>query len=56
MIRQQQVGWIGVVNNSDYLVTQTARSRELFILLFTFGTLALSSSDTSWRAISPTHC
>ena len=41
MIRQQQVGWIGVVRDSDYLVTQTTRSRELFILLFTFGTLAV---------------
>ncbi|MBE0697882.1 MAG: HAMP domain-containing protein [Anaerolineaceae bacterium] len=41
MIRQQQVGWIGVVRDSDYLVTQTGRSRELFILLFTFGTLAV---------------
>lgn len=41
MIRQQQVGWIGVVRDSDYLVTQTTRSRESFLLLFTFGTLAV---------------
>lgn len=40
-IRQQQVGWIGVIRDSDYLVTQTAQSRNLFILLFTCGTLAI---------------
>jgi two-component system NtrC family sensor kinase len=40
-IRKQQVGWIGVIRDSDYLVTQTAQSRNLFILLFTCGTLAV---------------
>jgi signal transduction histidine kinase len=41
VIRKQQVGWIGVIFDSRYLVTQTGRSRDLFILLFTFGTLAV---------------
>jgi signal transduction histidine kinase len=41
LIRKQQVGWIGVIRDSEYLVTQTGRSRELFILLFTFGTLSV---------------
>lgn len=41
IIRQQQVGWISVVRDSEYMVTQTGRSRELFILLFTAGTLAV---------------
>jgi signal transduction histidine kinase len=40
IIREQPVGWIGVVKNSDYLVNQAATSRNLFILLFTAGTLA----------------
>jgi signal transduction histidine kinase len=39
IIRKQQVGWIGVVKNSDYLVSQATTSRNLFILLFTVGTL-----------------
>lgn len=41
MIRQVQVGWIGVIRDNLYIVTRTARSRNLFVLLFTFGTLAV---------------
>lgn len=41
MIRQVQVGWVGVIRNNMYIVTRTARSRDLFVLLFTFGTLAV---------------
>lgn len=41
MIRQAQVGWVGVIRNNMYIVTRTARSRDLFVLLFTFGTLAM---------------
>jgi signal transduction histidine kinase len=39
IIREQQIGWIGVVKNSDYLVSQATTSRNMFILLFTAGTL-----------------
>jgi signal transduction histidine kinase len=40
VIREQPVGWIGVVKNSDYLSNQALTSRNLFILLFSAGTLA----------------
>jgi two-component system NtrC family sensor kinase len=37
-IRNQRVGWIGVVKNSDYLISQAAQSRNLLIWVFTVGT------------------
>jgi signal transduction histidine kinase len=38
IIRDQTMGWLGVFKNSDYLVSQVARSRDLFILVFSIGT------------------
>ncbi len=37
-IRSQRVGWIGVIKNSDYLISQAAQSRNLLIWVFTVGT------------------
>lgn len=41
MIRGQQIGWIGVIGNSDYLVSPAANSRNLLIALFSIGTAAV---------------
>lgn len=41
IIRQVQVGWIGVIRDNLYIVTQTQRSRNILILWFTFGTLVV---------------
>ncbi len=38
VIRGQQIGWIGVIGNSDYLVSPAANSRNLLIILFGIGT------------------
>ncbi len=53
IIREQVVGWIGVFNNSDYLVSQAAKSRDLYIAVFTFGTiLVIVIGFTLARSIS----
>jgi signal transduction histidine kinase len=41
IIRDQQVGWMGVIKNADYLVSETARSRDLLIFLFSIATIAV---------------
>jgi signal transduction histidine kinase len=38
IVRKQQIGWVGVIKTSDYLVSPAAQSRQLLIFLFAFGT------------------
>lgn len=40
-IRNEPVGRMGVIRNSDYLVNQAQTTRNLFAILFTAGTLAV---------------
>lgn len=37
IIRGQQVGWVGVVKNSEYLVSPAAQSRQMLFILFAVG-------------------
>jgi signal transduction histidine kinase len=41
VIRGEQVGWIGVIKNSDYLVSEAAKSRNQLVLIFTVGTIGM---------------
>lgn len=41
IIRGQQVGWVGVVKNSEYLVSPAAQSRQLLFILFAVGSVAV---------------
>jgi signal transduction histidine kinase len=41
IIRGVQVGWVGVIKNSEYLVSQVSQSRNLLILLFTVGSIGI---------------
>ncbi len=41
IIRSTRVGWIGVIKNSDYLISEAAQSRNLLVWIFTLGTLGV---------------
>lgn len=41
IIRSQKVGWIAVIKSREYLVNDSLNSRNLFIVLFTIGTIAV---------------
>lgn len=41
VIRNEPVGRLGVIKNSDYLVSEAQTTRNLFSILFTAGTLAV---------------
>ena len=40
-IRDVQVGWTGVTRSTEYLFSTAARSRQIFIILFSVGTIAI---------------
>jgi C4-dicarboxylate-specific signal transduction histidine kinase len=41
MLRQDQLGWLGVVLPSSYVVSAEATSRNIFVLIFAIGTVAM---------------
>ncbi len=41
IIRQEQIGWIGVIKNREYVDYRVAQSRNLNIVLFAVGTLGI---------------
>ncbi|MBN1147734.1 MAG: HAMP domain-containing protein [Anaerolineales bacterium] len=41
LVRQERLGWLGIVLPSSYVVSTEATSRDLFILIFTLGTVAV---------------
>jgi len=41
IIRGQQVGWVGVAKNSEYLISPAAQSRRLLVILFSVGSVAV---------------
>lgn len=41
IIRSQQIGWIGVIKNTDYMISDAAQSRNLLAWVFTAGTLGV---------------
>jgi signal transduction histidine kinase len=41
MLRQDQIGWLGVVLPSSYVVSAEATSRNIFVLIFAIGTAAV---------------
>jgi len=41
MLRQDQLGWLGVILPSSYVVSAEATSRNVFVLIFAIGTVAI---------------
>jgi len=41
MLRRDQLGWLGVILPSSYVVSAEATSRNIFVLIFAIGTVAM---------------
>jgi signal transduction histidine kinase len=41
IVRQERVGWLGIILPSSYVVAAEATSRDIFVMVFALGTLAM---------------
>jgi signal transduction histidine kinase len=41
LLRQEELGWLGVILPSDFAVSAEATSRNIFVMIFAIGTLAM---------------
>lgn len=41
MLRQEKLGWLGIVLPSSYVVSAEATSRDVFVMVFAIGTVAM---------------